>query len=338
MANQGKLTAAVIGAGAIGQQHLRVLGEMPEVGLIAAVDPSPEAIERLRSKGVAAHGSLDELMAAAKPDFAIVANPTESHAETALALIAEGIDLLIEKPIAATSKEASAIVAAAEEANVRAAVGHIERFNPATAALRERLLAGELGEVFAISTERVGPFPARIRDVGVAKDLATHDLDLIAWVGGSPITALAARTAHRTGRAHEDLVMMTGELGRGVPFNSIVDWLTPVKRRTVKVLGQAGMFLADTVTSDLHFYENGVKQSEWELTRTLRGVSEGNVTRFALERREPLRAELEAFCDYLATGDPANTVTLTDGADALMWAERAVASSTEPLMGQIERR
>lgn len=325
------LTAAVIGAGAIGQQHLRVLAEMPGIQLMGAVEPSPDAAAVLTGKGMLTFPDLGSLLDTGIPDLAVVATPTDEHANVALALMAAGVNVLVEKPVAATSTEAADLLEACSKSAVKAVVGHIERFNPAILELRNRVQQGELGEIFAIATERVGPFPARIRDVGVAKDLATHDLDLVAWIGNSPIGQLAARSAHRTGRDHEDIVMVTGQLESGIPFNSVVDWLTPVKRRSIRVLGESGMFVADTVTSDLHLYENGRKRSEWEVTRTLRGVSEGNVTRFALERREPLRLELEAFCDYIRTGDPGNTVSLADGAAALRAAEQVIASSIGPL-------
>jgi predicted dehydrogenase len=111
--------------------------------------------------------------------------------------------MLIEKPLAASVEEGEQIVAACERAGVRAAVGHVERFNPALIALRERVLAGQLGDVFLVATERIGPFPERVRDVGVVKDLATHDLDIVTWVADAPVGTVAAQTAHRTGRPHE---------------------------------------------------------------------------------------------------------------------------------------
>jgi predicted dehydrogenase len=210
---------------------------------------------------------------------------------------------------------------------VRAAVGHVERFNPALIALRERVLAGQLGDVFLVATERIGPFPERVRDVGVVKDLATHDLDIVTWVADAPIETVAAQTAHRTGRPHEDLVLVTGRLGSGVPFNSIVDWLTPTKTRRTRVLGDRGMLVAETVTADLTFYENGQIASSWASTQALRGVSEGDATRYAIARAEPLRTELEAFRDLVAGDDDAPVVTLAQGLAALRSAEAVLASA-----------
>ena len=169
--------------------------------------------------------------------------------------------MLVEKPLAATSAEAREVVASVcERAGVRAAVGHVERFNPALLELRRRVRDGQLGQVFLIATERIGPFPDRVRDVGVVKDLATHDLDLVRWLGGAPVDRVAAQTQHRMGRRHEDLVLATGRLGSGVSFNCVVDWLSPTKVRRTRILGERGMLVADTLTADLTFYENGERR------------------------------------------------------------------------------
>jgi len=97
-----------------------------------------------------------------------------------------------------------------ESAGVLGCVGHIERYNPALQSLRDRLENGDLGEVYQVATRRQGPFPERIRDVGVVKDLGTHDIDLTAWVARSPYRSVSASVAHRAGRPYEDLVAFVG--------------------------------------------------------------------------------------------------------------------------------
>jgi predicted dehydrogenase len=159
------------------------------------------------------------------------------------------------------------------------------------------------------------------------KDLATHDLDIVSWVADAPIATLAAQTAHRTGRPHEDLVLVTGRLASDVPFNTIVDWLTPTKTRRTRVLGERGMLVAETVNADLTFYENGHVASTWDTAQALRGVTEGDATRYALARAEPLRTELEAFRDLVAgVGEP-RVVTLAEGLAAVRSAEAVLASA-----------
>jgi predicted dehydrogenase len=208
---------------------------------------------------------------------------------------------------------------------VRGAVGHVERYNPALLAARARV--EDLGKVFLIATERVGPFPDRIKDVGVVKDLATHDLDLVRWLGASPVEVVAAQTSHRMGREHEDLVLATGRLVSRATFNCQVDWLTPTKRRRTRILGERGMLVADTLTGDLTFYENADQAIEWDTTQQLRGVSEGNAVRYALERREPLLVEHEAFWDYVAGDDDAPVVPLEAGLETVLTAEAVLESA-----------
>ena len=143
------------------------------------------------------------------------------------------------------------------------AVGHIERYNPALQQARARIANGDLGEIYQITTRRQGPFPGRIADVGVILDLATHDIDLTAWVAQQPFTSVAARTAHRSGRPHEDLVAITGQLADGTVTNHLVNWLSPMKERVTVITGEKGALVADTLTADLTFYENGVVPTEW---------------------------------------------------------------------------
>ena len=114
---------------------------------------------------------------------------------------------LIEKPLTTDVESAHEIAEAFAAAGLVGAVGHIERYNPALQQARARIANGDLGEIYQITTRRQGPFPGRIADVGVILDLATHDIDLTAWVAQQPFASVAARTAHRSGRPHEDLVV-----------------------------------------------------------------------------------------------------------------------------------
>ena len=182
---------------------------------------------------------------------------------------------------------------------------------------------GQLGEVFLIATERVGPFPDRVRDVGVVKDLATHDLDLVRWLGGAPIERLAAQTQHRMGREHEDLVLVTGRLESAVSFNCVVDWLSPAKVRRTRVLGELGHARRRHAHRRPHVLRQRRDDVRVGRAQALRGVSEGDATRYALARREPLLVELEAFCDLLA-GDPRRAAS---SRSRRAWRPRVVAEA-----------
>ena len=319
------LRGAIVGLGMMGRHHARLLQATPSIAFAGAVDPGGDRHGAVRDPD-AVYGSIHELLEHGKPDFAIVAVPTDEHLGVARTLAAAGVHMLIEKPLAGTVAEAKEIIAACETAGVRAAVGHVERFNPALMELRRRTEQGQVGEVFLIGTERCGPFPDRVKDVGVVKDLATHDLDLVGWLGKSAIDVVAAQTTYRTGRAHEDLVLATGRLHSGLAFTITVDWLTPTKIRRMRILGDRGMLVADTLTSDLVFHENGRVTSEWDSTQALRGVAEGDSTRYALNRREPLRVELEAFCDFVR-GIESPAVTLAEGLQTVRCAEKVLESA-----------
>ena len=194
------------------------------------------------------------------------------------------------------------------------AVGHVERFNSALQEMKRRLVAGDLGRVIAVSTERVGPFPHRIQDVGVVKDLATHDIDIVTWIGGAPFLDVGGHLAHKMGRPHEDLMVAVGRLENDVVASMNVNWLTPMKRRTVVALGERGAFEANLLTGDLRYYANGDVDSEWDQMAILRGVSEGDMIQYALVKREPLAVEHEAFQEAVKAGGAAEgVVSLDDG-------------------------
>ncbi|MBJ7329639.1 MAG: Gfo/Idh/MocA family oxidoreductase [Solirubrobacteraceae bacterium] len=309
----------------IGRHHARLLQTGGFARFAGAVDPGGDQYGAVLDSGLV-HPSVDALLAAGAPDFAVVAVPTAEHAAVATQLANAGVHVLVEKPLAGTFTEAEALIAAIDAAGVRGAVGHVERYNPALLGVREHI--DKIGQVFLIATERVGPFPDRIRDVGVVLDLATHDLDLVRWLGGSDIEQVAAQTAIKMGREpHEDLVLMTGRLANGTMFNSVVDRVTPTKRRRTRILGELGMLEADTLTGDLVLFENGSAQSSDPVAQALRGVSEGNAIRFALDRPEPLRVELETFVRYVGGDDDAGVVTLAEGLHTVKVAEAALRSA-----------
>jgi predicted dehydrogenase len=321
------LSGAVLGLGMIGRHHARLLQDMPQVRFAGAVDPGGDRFGAIRDPALL-HATVEELLAAATPDFAIVAVPTDEHLATVRTLAAAGVHVLVEKPLASTAEDARSIIDAVAAAGIHGAVGHVERFNPALLELRRRVGGGQLGEVFLVATERVGPFPDRVRDVGVVKDLATHDLDLVGWLSESPVETVAAQTAHRMGRKHEDLVVVTGRVASGLVFSATVDWLSPTKTRRTRILGERGMLLADTLTADLTFFANGDVTSEWGSAQALRGVSEGDATRYALSRREPLLVELEAFCALLRGEPGPPVVSLEEGLATVVCAESVLASAS----------
>jgi UDP-N-acetylglucosamine 3-dehydrogenase len=320
------MRGAVIGLGMIGRHHARLLQASDRIAFAGAVDPGGDRYRAVLDSALV-FASVAELLSHGAPDFAVVAVPTELHLAVAQELAATGTSLLIEKPLAASAEDARAIVALCERHGVAGAVGHVERFNPALQELRRRLLGDQIGRLFTVSTTRSGPFPSRIQDVGVVKDLATHDIDLVSWLSDSAITTLAAQTQYLTGRQHEDLVLIIGALQSGAAFNTAVDWVSPTKVRRTRVLGERGMLEADLLSADLYFYENASVDVTWPASQQFRGVSEGNVTRYALAREEPLRTEHERFYDLLEGRPDPGVVTLEQGVAIVAVAEAVLDSA-----------
>ncbi|MGO4595445.1 Gfo/Idh/MocA family oxidoreductase [Leifsonia sp. 2TAF2] len=315
----------LIGLGMMGRHHARVIREVEGVTLAAVADPAGDPHNVSGELPLLA--SVDDLIAA-RIDAAVVAVPTVHHEAVATALAEAGVHALVEKPIAGDIAAGERLVDIFEKRGLVGAVGHIERFNPALQSLRQRIEAGDLGEVYQIATRRQGPFPARIADVGVVKDLATHDIDLTAWLAQSEYGSVAAHVALRSGREFEDMVSFTGLLQNGVITNHLVNWLSPMKERVTVVTGDRGAFVADTISGDLTFYENGTTTTEWESVMAFRGVSEGTVVRYALTKREPLRLEHEAFRDAIL-GKATNVVTMREGLANVKVAEAVLRSAQD---------
>lgn len=319
----GAVRMAVIGLGMMGRHHVRLARSTDGVELVGVFDPAgdPHGI----AGDVKNHGSLASLLEAGI-DAAIVATPTDDHLAVGSELAEAGVHMLIEKPLAADVESGEGLLSAIERSGVVAAVGHVERFNPAVRALKRRLLDYELGELYAIATSRQGPFPDRIRDVGVIKDLGTHDIDLTMWVSGERYTAVSARVAHRAGRPHEDLVNAVGELANGVVTNHQVNWLTPTKERRITVTGAKGRFVADTITADLYYFANGSVATEWDTMSSFRGVAEGDMIRFAIAKPEPLALEHVGFRDAVVHGK-GEIVTAAEGLEVLRVADAMARSA-----------
>ncbi|HEY7175529.1 MAG TPA: Gfo/Idh/MocA family oxidoreductase, partial [Micromonosporaceae bacterium] len=274
--------------------------------LVGVSDPIGDTANVVR--GIPVYETVAELIDQGV-DYVVVCCPTGLHEQVGLELAAAGVNALIEKPLAPSVEASRRLVEAFASAGLVAGVGHIERYNPSLQNLRIRLENGELGDVYQVVTRRQGPFPNRIADVGVVMDLATHDIDLTAWVTGQSYTSIAARTVSRSGRPHEDMVAAVGQLTDGSMVNHLVNWLSPLKERSTVVTGDRGCFVADTLTADLTFYANGAINTEWEALRSFRGVSEGDMIRYAIPKREPLLVEHERFRDAVE-GKESDIVTL----------------------------
>jgi predicted dehydrogenase len=192
--------------------------------------------------------------------------------------------------------------------------------------MKNKLEDGVLGKVYQISTRRVGPYSGRIRDVGVVKDLASHDIDLVGFLSGASYEDLSSRTLKPLGNSYEDLLLAIGTLSDGSLVSHLVNWVSPTKERVTSVLGEKGMLVADTLSVDLYFYENGSKPTNWDGISMFKGTSEGATHKFELVKNEPLVNEHVAFQNAVIENSSKGLATLAEGLKVLKVAERIVQS------------
>jgi UDP-N-acetylglucosamine 3-dehydrogenase len=315
------LRVGLAGLGAMGRNHLRILSSRPDVRLVAVADPVPDALDAAAAQsGAQPFAEPGAMVAEAELDALVIAAPTTAHVPLAVAAIERGIAVLVEKPLAATIDEGMRIVVAAREHGVAVQVGHVERFNPAVLELGRLLDEGWLSTVYAIASRRAGPFPARIRDVGVTVDLATHDVDILSWIAGERPSRVYAETAQRIHADHEDLLFGLLHFPSGATGMLDVNWLTPAKRRQLVVVGEEGMFELDYLTQRLTF----TRATDTTNPRLIGGYAptfEGEIVELPVASAEPLAAELDAFLRVVREGGR----PIIDAEDGL-WAV-AVATS-----------
>src|SRR6202521_1581472 len=306
-----------IGAGVMGSNHARVLAGLPDISLVGVVDPLPA--HRTRATELTScrtFATLDELIAEGV-DAVTVAAPTHLHHEVALACIARDIHILVEKPIASSVEEGRDIVTAARRAGVTLMVGHVERFNPAVAAIKQAI-SGE--DILSIAITRVGPFPPRMSNVGVVIHLAVHDIDLIRWFTESEIAEVQPQLSSAVAE-REDIALLQFRTASGVLAHINTNWLTPFKARNVTIATRnkyiMGDLLTRQVTECFGFQPDG--------SYSMRHLSVGHA--------EPLRAELQAFVAAIRSGQrPA--VTGEEAVASLEIAIRCLDSGAMPKAAQ----
>lgn len=323
------IRVALVGAGSMGKNHLRVLQGFAEeqvevVGVADAHEPTLRSAAG-RSR-LPTFTDYRRMIDEARPDLVSVVVPTKQHFEVARYALDAGVHVLVEKPITVTIEEGQALIDLARMRGVQLAVGHIERFNPAIVELKRRLKAQSLGRVFSLLARRLGPFPPRIQDVGVILDLATHDMDVMRYLTCSEVDHVSVETQRRVHRSHEDLVLALLRFSNDAIGVLDINWLTPTKVRELSVTGERGMFLVNYLTQDLYFYENDYTTTDWDQHSTLAGVSEGTMTRLKLQKAEPLRLEYEDVLGAIADAR-AVTVSGEDGLAALRLAHRLLEAA-----------
>lgn len=307
----------------MGKNHLRVLQSLDAVSEIIVQDIANVPLSDLRK--VTKARSVQDLVEL-QPNYAVVSVPTAFHLSAAIELAEGRIPTLLEKPVAASLEESLQIALAYSNSKTFCSVGHVERFNPALQVLKGKIADGVIGKPLQISSMRMGPFPHRINDVGVVRDLASHDIDIAMWLTGMRYQELSALKGHTRASDHEDLLVAIGRLGPELLVHHVVNWLNPVKVRQTAVLGTKGLLVADSLRIELRFFENGVVGSEWGQYTNLRGVSEGGEVRYPLPVREPLVAQHEAMMKSIEHGLSSEICSLEEGLEVMRVIERILGS------------
>src|ERR1700692_1189869 len=309
----GPLRLGVVGVGVMGANHARVLADLADVKLVGIAD-SDRKQRDLVSEALGCTGHADvEALIESGVDAITIAAPTHLHQDLALACIRHGVHILVEKPIASSVEEGRAIVAAARRAGVTLMVGHVERFNPAVAAIKQAIRDED---ILSIAITRVGPFPPRMSNVGVVIDLAVHDIDLIRWFTESDIVEVQPQLSSAVAE-REDIALLQFRTASGVLAHINTNWLTPFKARSVTVATRGkyvmGDLLTRQVTECFGFKPDG--------SYSMRHLPVGH--------DEPLRAELIAFLDSVRSGGvPA--VTGDEGVASLEIAIRCLETPAKP--------
>lgn len=310
------MRVAIVGAGAMGRHHARIFSAMRDVELVAIVDPEPGRAEAL----AAAWGGtpLTDLAALPEVDAAVVATPTPLHADVAVPLIERGIHVLVEKPLAPSAVEAQRIIDAAEKAGVTLAVGHVERFNPAVAAL-VRLTE----EPVFMQFDRLSPYTPRIGD-SVVFDLMVHDLDLACLMaGGVPEDVCGAGVAVFSDTL--DVATAVLRFANGTVASVSASRATQDKVRRISVSERDRFLVADCLRQDILIRRETVSEFLDDEGGTYRQASVSEIP-YIDRRAEPLAAELADFIAAIRDGRPP-AVDGVAGALAVRLAEQVEAAA-----------
>jgi UDP-N-acetylglucosamine 3-dehydrogenase len=308
----------------MGRQHARVLGKLETAALVGICDCSGEARVRAETHGVEVVERWEDVLRL-RPDAVVNALPTRLHFEVTSALLDEGLHVLVEKPIATAAVEARAMIDLARRRGVVLMVGHTERFNPVVLALREHLASGHLGRIVSMSARRVGVGRPAVPSVGVAVDLAIHDLDVFSYlVGGATgelVFAAGAALHENLVEDHVDVVARYGDTLATLQAN----WITPVKVRRLNVTGTKGVAEVDYLLQSLQVFDSAPALIQASPANFFAVSRESEPVQVPIRAREPLVCELEEFVSAIREGrDP--VVPATDAAKAL---ELAIEATEE---------
>ena len=304
-----KLGVAVIGTGFWGRNHARVFKELAETELLAICDIDAERARSVAKQfGVTPYTSTGKMLKNENIEAVSICTWSTSLAREALKALKAGKNVLVEKPMAESVKQAENLLKTAEKEGLHLTVGFLMRFIPGLQHIRNALEDKTLGEPVCASAKRVGQWPERIGDVGVVKDTAIHDLDVMRYIFDEDPVAVYAKTGSIAHRKFEDYaqIMLAFKGGKSAFIES--NWLTPYKTRVFMITGSDAIMKLDYITQEL----------------TIENARETVQPRYTVQ--EPLKLELQHFAKCI-TEKEKPLVTGEDGLEALKLAEAALKSS-----------
>jgi UDP-N-acetylglucosamine 3-dehydrogenase len=307
------VNVGVLGVGAMGHNHGRVYYRLENANLVGVSDVSETTLANISKKYDAkGYTSYEELLKNPEIEAVSVCVPTTHHYNVVMAAIEHGKDVLVEKPIAFTLKEAEGMIQAAKDKGVKLSTGHVERFNPAVKKAKELIEMDVIGDVVSASARRVGPFPPRIKDVGVAIDLAIHDLDVMYYLFDEEVTQVYATMGSILEKCeYEDHAEIMTKFANGSTGLLEVNWLTPYKRRALEVTGTDGIIAIDYIDQSVD-------------------VAGKFAQKVDIHHEEPLRCEISSFLNSIINDEEVE-ITGEDGLHALKMVLAANKSSKEHL-------
>jgi predicted dehydrogenase len=322
-----RLRVAVIGAGNWGRNHVRTIAGLPEATLSAVCDVDDVRLEAVRRQypAVTATTVLEEALDVA--DAVIVATPAASHAPVARAAIERGLAVLVEKPFALSTDEATAVARLAEAKRVPVVAGHLLLFHPAVVRLREMLAAGELGDPYYLYSQRVNLGQVR-PDENALWSFGPHDISVALFLLQERPRAVAAHGRSYLQPGIEDVVFLTLEFPSGALAHVQMSWLDPHKERRLTVVGSRRMVVFDDMQprEKLKVFDKGVERPpEYRSFGESLAIREGDIFIPRIPNQEPLNAELRHFV-AVARGEAPPRVDAWDGVEVVRILELASSS------------